>query len=172
MDGRSRCSVTCSLEDVEGAQDVTSPCVRSVPPHKCLIPLLDKTSSYYSILGPLWPDSTLAATAFGSQWQAEMTAKERLKQWSKWEDFGPGEAENITVPSRGHAYSVVSDSLRPSGPQLARLLCSWDFPGKNTGVSGHLLSRGSSSPRGRTHISCTGRRFLHHWATWEALYPG
>ena len=54
MDGRSQCSVTCSLEDVEGFQDMKPPCVLLVPPHKCLIPLLDKTSSYYSILGPLW----------------------------------------------------------------------------------------------------------------------
>ena len=33
-------------------------------------------------------------------------------------------------------------------------------------------SRGSSRPRGRTHVfcvSCTGRQILYHWATWEAL---
>ena len=30
--------------------------------------------------------------------------------------------------------SVVSDSLRPHGLQPTRLLCPWDFPGKNTGV--------------------------------------
>ena len=29
--------------------------------------------------------------------------------------------------------------LQPCGPQHARLLCPWDFPGKNTGVSGHFL---------------------------------
>ena len=26
--------------------------------------------------------------------------------------------------------SVMSDSLRPHGPQPARLFCPWDFPGK------------------------------------------
>ena len=26
-------------------------------------------------------------------------------------------------------------------------------------------SRGSSPPRGRTHVSCIGRRILYHWAT-------
>ena len=36
--------------------------------------------------------------------------------------------------------SVMSDSLWPLGPQLARLLCSWDFPGKNT--SGDLPNPG------------------------------
>ena len=29
--------------------------------------------------------------------------------------------------------SVMSDALRPEGPQPARLLCPWDSPGKNTG---------------------------------------
>ena len=32
--------------------------------------------------------------------------------------------------------------LQPCGPQHARLLCPWDFPGKNTGVSGHSLFQG------------------------------
>ena len=34
---------------------------------------------------------------------------------------------------------VVSDSLRPHGLQPTRLLHSWDFPGKNTGVGYHFL---------------------------------
>ena len=29
-------------------------------------------------------------------------------------------------------------------------------------------SRASFRPRGRTHVSCIGRRILYHWATWEA----
>ena len=32
--------------------------------------------------------------------------------------------------------------LRPYGPQPTRLLCSWDSPGKNTGVGCHLLLQG------------------------------
>ena len=39
----------------------------------------------------------------------------------------------------GHAYSVVSNSLRPHGLKPTRLLCPWNFPGKNTGVICHLL---------------------------------
>ena len=35
--------------------------------------------------------------------------------------------------------SVVSDSLQPHGPWPAGLLCSWDSPGKNTGVGCHFL---------------------------------
>ena len=39
--------------------------------------------------------------------------------------------------------SVVSDFFcDPHGLQPARLLCSWDFPGKNTGVGCHFLHPG------------------------------
>ena len=37
------------------------------------------------------------------------------------------------------SHSVVSDSLQSHGPQFTRLLCSWDSPGKNTGVGCHFL---------------------------------
>ena len=43
-----------------------------------------------------------------------------------------------TVLSR----SVVSNSLRPHGLMPTRLLCPWDFPGKNTGVGCHFLLQG------------------------------
>ena len=35
--------------------------------------------------------------------------------------------------------SVVSNSLRPHGLKPLRLLCSWDSPGKDTGVGCHFL---------------------------------
>ena len=38
--------------------------------------------------------------------------------------------------------SVMSDSLQPHGEQPFRLLCPWDFPGKNTGVGCHSLLQG------------------------------
>ena len=38
--------------------------------------------------------------------------------------------------------SVMSDSLWPHGLQPASLLCSWDFPGKNTGVACQFLLQG------------------------------
>ena len=41
---------------------------------------------------------------------------------------------------------VMSDSLQPHGQEPSRLLCPWNFPGKNTGVGSHFLSRGSSWP--------------------------
>ena len=40
-----------------------------------------------------------------------------------------------------------------------RLLCPWDYPGKNAGVGSHSLS-GISWPREQTRISSTARRFL------------
>ena len=46
--------------------------------------------------------------------------------------------------------SVVSDSF------VTRLLCSWDFPGKNTGVGCHFLLQGIFPTQGsNTH--------LRHW---------
>ena len=36
----------------------------------------------------------------------------------------------------------MSDSLRPYGLSLARFLCPWDSPDKNTGVGCHLLLQG------------------------------
>ena len=38
--------------------------------------------------------------------------------------------------------SVVSKSMQPHGLQPARLLCPWNFPGKNTGVDCHFLLQG------------------------------
>ena len=39
-------------------------------------------------------------------------------------------------------HSIVSNSLWPHGLQPTRLLCPWDYPGKNTGVGSHLILRG------------------------------
>ena len=38
--------------------------------------------------------------------------------------------------------SGVSDSLQPHGLQPTRLLCPWDFPGKNTRAGCHFLLQG------------------------------
>ena len=51
----------------------------------------------------------------------------------------------------------MSISLRSHGLQPARLLCLWDFPGKNTGVDCHFLLQGI--------VPTQGYNFLHllHW---------
>ena len=41
--------------------------------------------------------------------------------------------------SKSVSCSAVSDSLRPHGLQVARLLCLWDFLGKNAAVDSHSL---------------------------------
>ena len=38
--------------------------------------------------------------------------------------------------------------LRPHGVHPARLLCPWDFPGKDTGVGCHVLLQGISQTQG------------------------
>ena len=61
--------------------------------------------------------------------------------------------------------------LWPPGLWTVRLLCPWNFPGKNTGVGCHfLLSRslGSSQPKDRTHISC----ILYHGGFFTTASPG
>ena len=37
---------------------------------------------------------------------------------------------------------VISDSLQLHGLEPTRLLCPWDFPGKNTGLGCHFLLQG------------------------------
>ena len=44
--------------------------------------------------------------------------------------------------SESVSRSVVSDSLQPHGLYPTRLLCLWDFPGKNTRVGFHSLLQG------------------------------
>ena len=44
--------------------------------------------------------------------------------------------------SESVSHSVMPDSLQPHGLQSNRLLCPWDFPGKNIGVGCHFLPQG------------------------------
>ena len=57
------------------------------------------------------------------------------------------------------SHSVMSDSLRPHGLCPARLLCPWNFPGKNTGVGCHFLLLGIF-PEMNPCLLC-----LLHWQT-------
>ena len=65
--------------------------------------------------------------------------------------------------------------LWPRGLWPAKLLCPWDFPGKNTKRVTISFSRGSSQPKDQTHlssVSCIGRQILFHYAIWEASRQG
>ena len=52
----------------------------------------------------------------------------------------------------------------------ARLLCTWNIPGKNTGVGSHFLSQESSRPRDWIQVSCIAGRFFTIWATREGIW--
>ena len=63
-------------------------------------------------------------------------------------------------------HFVVLHGLQPT-----RLLCPWDSPGKDTGISCHSLLQGIyPQPRDWTRVSCITGRFFTVWATREALY--
>ena len=68
----------------------------------------------------------------------------------------------------GGLVAVLSDSYDPMDP--ARLLCPWDFPGKNIGMGCHFLLQGSFHPRNWTQVSCTAGRFFTNWAIREFPY--
>ena len=53
------------------------------------------------------------------------------------------------------ACSVACDSWDPMNLQPARLLCPWNFPGKNTGVSCCFLLQGIFSTKGLNPMSPT-----------------
>ena len=50
-------------------------------------------------------------------------------------------------------FSIVSNCLQPCGLKLTRLLCPWDFPGKNTGVGCHFLLPGIFPTQGSNPLS-------------------
>ena len=68
--------------------------------------------------------------------------------------------------------SVMSNSVRPHGLQIARLLCPWDSPGKKTGVGCHALLQGifltQESNLCLLHIPALAGRFFTTSTTWEA----
>ena len=63
---------------------------------------------------------------------------------------------------------VLSSIWLFATPGPIRLLCPWNFPGKNTGVVAISYFRWSFWSRDQTWVSCIGRWILYHWATWEA----
>ena len=58
------------------------------------------------------------------------------------------------------SHSVVSSSLWPHGLQPTRLLCPWNFSGKNTGVSCHFLLQGIFPTQG---LNPCLLHLLHCW---------
>ena len=65
---------------------------------------------------------------------------------------------------------VVSDSLQPHGLQPSRLLCPWDFWGKNTGVGNHSLLQGIFPIQGSNPGLLHCRQILYHLSHQESPY--
>ena len=71
---------------------------------------------------------------------ADLSA-EALQARREWQDiFKVLKGKNLQP--RLLYLARISDSLRPHGLQSTRLLCPWDFPGKDTGVACHFLLQG------------------------------
>ena len=74
---------------------------------------------------------------------------------------GPYTSSPDVICLHALSRSVMYDSLGPYGLWPARLLCPWDFPGKNTGVGCHALLQGIFLTQGSNpHLLC-----LLHWQT-------
>ena len=58
--------------------------------------------------------------------------------------------------------SVMSNSLQPHGLQPTRLLCPWDSPGKNIGVSSPSLFQGIFLTQGLNPGLLHCRQILYH----------
>ena len=58
-----------------------------------------------------------------------------------------------------YCCSIMSDSCNPMDCSLARLLCPWNFPAKNTGVGCHFLLQGIFPTRGSNLLLLD----LLHW---------
>ena len=66
------------------------------------------------------------------------------------------------------SHLVMSNSFVTPWTMPARLLCSWDFPGENTGVGCHFLLQKVFPTQRWNSISCIGRWIPYYWATREA----
>ena len=77
----------------------------------------------------------------------------------------------VRVCAHTHMHSVMSDSLQPHGLQPTRLLCLWNFTGKNTRGGCHFLLQGVFLTQELNPISCIyciGRQILYHCTIWDA----
>ena len=82
-----------------------------------------------------------------------------LSSVSKFRDASSRTSNPSLLRCNNQGSAVCAQWLSPvwlfatCGLQSTRLLCPWDFPGKNTGVGCHFLQTGSSLPRDLKSIS-------------------
>ena len=101
------------------------------------------------------------------RWGREGLFRGCRRFWQNWREDLLG-----TCFSNSLGLLVFSESLFKTVPShvrlftapwiaATRLLCPWNFPGKNTGVGCYILLQEIFRPRDQTHVSCIGRQILY-----------
>ena len=134
--------------------------------HLCLLSLFSVSSSIKKILAcdcnaaarSLQSCPTLCDPIDSSPPGSPIPGFSRQEHWS-----------GLPFPSPIHesekwkwSRSVVSNSSRTHGLQPTRLLCTWGFPGKSTGVGCHRLLR-------YTYILVYNRSIKYNLNSWKTL---
>ena len=91
------------------------------------------------------------------------TQRERKKDRKGGKERGMEERRDLKAPSLymvACLIALMSDSSGPRGLWPARLLCLWDFPGKNTGMDCHSLLQRIFWSRDGTWVSYTAGGFF------------
>ena len=103
------------------------------------------------LLGGVWPECSCWLASEGPCCPRDMGPLCPTKPWECW------------LPCReSESLSVLLDSLRPHGLWSARVLCPWDFLGKNSGVGCHSLLQGIFPTQGLKPGLPHCRQILYH----------
>ena len=78
--------------------------------------------------------------------------------------------QTVCVSSNCLVSKSSPTPLRTQGLQPARLLCPWDFPGKNTGVGCHFLLQGIFLTQGSNPGLLHCRQILSHLSLQEGSF--
>ena len=113
-----------------------------------LLHLLLWQSNSSPLTPPGKPIPVFSSTIYNSQ-DIETTQMSRKREMDN-EDVIDKHNGILCACSVAQSCLTICDPMDCSSP---RLLCPWDFPGKNIGVGCHFLLQGSSPPRDRTHVS-------------------
>ena len=81
------------------------------------------------------------------------------------------DVEKVFITLLLFTWGVVSDSSATPWTVALRLLCPWDFPGKNSGVGCHFLLQGIFLTQGWNPHLLPSRQILYCRATREACLP-
>ena len=110
---------------------------------------------------------TLETIGLSTQSTIYLDKKLSLAQNTLWrQPLGP-DANSLFLRCRQYSKdvcisrSVVSNSLQPHELYSARLLCSWDSPGKNPGLGSHSLLQGIFLTQGLNPGLLHCRRILY-----------